>query len=210
MATSEPMIGGFGPSMLGRDPGGLADRLLFQRIVVVADPVDATVGGQLCGSLLLLAADDPAAEVTMYVSASQGTLAGALAVVDTMRAMPNGVVTVALGDVGGVGQLVLSAGTRGRRFALPHSRIELCRMQPAGLGQAVGLRGQADSLATAKVAVAELVADLTGQPYDQVVADCDAGRSFEAAEAASYGLVDSVITSLVELVPASRPALGIG
>lgn len=208
MATNESLIVGSGAS-LGSVPHTLTDRLLYQRIVVVADPIDATVSGQVCGALLLLAADDPGADVTMYVCTSEGTLAGSLAVVDTIRGMPSEVTTVALGDVGGVGQLVLSAGTKGKRFALPHSRIELCRLLPNLLGPATGLRSQAESLEAAKATVFGLVAEMTGRGVDEVGADSETGRSFDAVAAASYGLVDRVITSLTELAPARRPAPGI-
>jgi ATP-dependent Clp protease protease subunit len=208
MSMSESMIGPFARPAADA-AGGIDQRLLHQRIVVLSDPLDVAASGQVCGALLLLANEDPRADVTLYVTASDGTLSAALAVVDTMRAMSAPVATVALGSVGGVGQLVLSAGAKGRRFTLPHSRIELCRLLPGVLGPATGLRGQAESLADAKRTVYGLLAEVTGQRAEQVAADSEAGRSFEPEEAVAYGLVDEVITSLDGLVPARRTPPGL-
>lgn len=206
---SESMLGPFARTT-GHVAGGLDQRLLHQRSVLVPTPLDETAGGRVCSALLVLANEDPGAEATVYLSVTDGVLSAALAVVDTMRAVPGGVATVALGSVGGVGQLVLSAGTKGRRFALPHSRIDLCRLLPAVLGPATGLRGQAEDLADARRSVAGLLVELTGQSIERVTADSEAGRSFDAAGAVSYGLVDEVVTTLDRLGPHRRHPPGVG
>lgn len=192
--------------------GPLADRLtsslMFRRVVVVGQEIDDDLATRVCSQLLLLSAEDPAADVVLLLSSPGGSVSAGLAMYDVMRLIPNDVSTVALGTAASMGQFLLSAGTPGKRFALPHARI-LMHQGSAGLqGTAVDIAIQAQNLEHTKTVMLGLIAEHTGQPYDRVVRDSDRDRWFTADEALAYGFVDAVATDLAQVLPAqgTRPA----
>jgi ATP-dependent Clp protease protease subunit len=192
--------------------GPLADRLtsslMFRRVVVVGQEIDDDLATRVCSQLLLLSAEDPAADVVLLLSSPGGSVSAGLAMYDVMRLIPNDVSTVALGTAASMGQFLLSAGTPGKRFALPHARI-LMHQGSAGLqGTAVDIAIQAQNLEHTKKVMLGLVAEHTGQPYDRVERDSDRDRWFTADEALAYGFVDAVATDLAQVLPAqgTRPA----
>jgi ATP-dependent Clp protease protease subunit len=174
-------------------------RLLRSRIVVLGTQVDDEVANNLVGEMLLLAADDPKNDITMFINSPGGSVSAGMAIYDTMQFIPCDVRTVSMGLSASMGQFLLCAGTPGKRFALPHTRIMM--HQPLGGigGTASDVRIQAEQMNYTKRLLAELIAKHTGQPFDRIAADSDRDRWFSAEEAAEYGLVDRVITTISEL-----------
>jgi len=169
------------------------DRLLEERIVFLGQPVDDDVANRITSELLLLAAHDPAREITFYINSPGGSVTAGMAIYDTMRFIDCDVATYAMGMAASMGQFLLTAGTPGKRFALPHARI-MMHQPSAGLGgTAADITIQADMLGRLKRQIDELQAQHSGQTVEQVERDSDRDRWFTAAEALDYGLVDHVI-----------------
>ena len=187
----------------------LATRLLHQRIVVLGQEVDDPVANRICAQLLLLSAEDPRHDISLYINSPGGSVSAGLAIMDTMRLIPNDVSTLATGLAASMGQFLLSAGTPGKRFALPHARI-LMHQGSAGIGgTAVDVEIQAQNLEHVRDTVLGLIAEHTGQPLARIVADSERDRWFTAEEARAYGFVDRVVTTLDDIRPAGRLA-GLG
>lgn len=177
----------------------VTSRLLKSRIVVLGSQVDDEVANVLIGQMLLLAADDPDADITMFINSPGGSVTAGMAIYDTMRFIPCAVRTVAMGLAASMGQFLLCAGTPGKRFALPNARIMM--HQPLGGigGTASDIRIQAEQMAYTKLMLAELIAKHSGQSLETIQADSERDRWFSAAEAAAYGLVDRVVSSASEI-----------
>ncbi|WP_432485844.1 ClpP family protease [Kineococcus esterisolvens] len=171
----------------------LAQRLLFQRIVVLGQEVDDASANRVCAQLLLLSADDPKGDIALYVNSPGGSISAGLAVYDTMRLVPNDVATLAMGMAASMGQFLLGAGTPGKRFALPHARVMM--HQPSGGigGTAADIAIQAENLAHTKATVQRLTAEHTGQDVTTIERDSQRDRWFTAEEARAYGIVDHVV-----------------
>ena len=181
----------------------LATRLMHQRILVLGEPVDDPIANRLCAELLLLSAEDPHRDISLYINSPGGSVSAGLAIYDTMRIIPNDVSTLAMGLAASMGQFLLSAGTPGKRYALPHSRV-LMHQGSAGLGgTAIDIEIQAENLEHTKNVVLGLIAAHTGQPLETIERDSLRDRWFTAEEARAYGFVDEVLT---ELPSPSRPA----
>jgi len=195
MATATPPLTG------GSLDDQLTARLLQQRIVVLGQEVDDAIANRLCAELLLLAAEDPLRDISLYINSPGGSVSAGLAIYDTMRLIPNDVSTLAMGLAASMGQFLLSAGTPGKRFALPHARV-LMHQGSAGIGgTAVDIEIQAANLEHTKNVMMRLIAEHTGQPVERVERDADRDRWFTAEEALEYGFVDEVLTDLAVLSP---------
>ena len=141
----------------------LATRLLHQRIIVLGQEVDDPIANRICAELLLLSAEDPRRDISLYINSPGGSVSAGLAIYDTMRLIPNDVSTLAMGLAASMGQFLLSAGTPGKRFALPHARI-LMHQGSAGIGgTAVDVEIQAENLEHTKAVMMRLIAEHTGQ-----------------------------------------------
>ena len=185
------------------------ERLLRERIVFLGREVDDALANQLAAQMLLLAAEDPRRDIHLYVNSPGGGVTAGMAVYDTMRSLDCDVATYAMGMAASMGQFLLTAGTAGKRFALPHARV-MMHQPSAGLGgTAADISIQADMLARTKRQLNELQAEHSGQSVEQVERDSDRDRWFTAAEAQDYGLIDAVITDAASL-PEGRPPFGIG
>ena len=188
----------------------LSARLLHQRIVVLGQEVDDPVANRICAQLLLLSAEDPRRDISLYINSPGGSVSAGLAIMDTMRLIPNDVSTLAMGLAASMGQFLLSAGTRGKRHALPHARV-LMHQGSAGIGgTAVDIEIQAQNLEHVRDTVLGLIAEHTGQPISTIQADSLRDRWFTAEEARTYGLIDHVVTSLEDVRPGGRSAIGLG
>jgi ATP-dependent Clp protease, protease subunit len=175
------------------------ERLLRERIVFLGREVDDVLANQLAAQMLLLAAEDPRRDIHLYVNSPGGGVTAGMAVYDTMRSLRCDVATYAMGMAASMGQFLLTAGTPGKRFALPHARI-MMHQPSAGLGgTAADISIQADLLAQTKRQLNELQAEHCGQSVAQVERDSDRDRWFTAAEALTYGLIDSVIADAAAL-----------
>lgn len=187
----------------------LVRRLMHQRIIVLGEELEQANGNRLVHQLLLLSAEDPRADISLWINSPGGSVSAMLAIHDVMRLVPNDVSTVAMGMAASAGQFLLSAGAPGKRYALPHARV-LLHQGSAGIGgTAVDIEIQADDLRHTRDTVLALVAEHTGQDRDTVERDSRRDRWFSAEEALDYGFVDRVITDVDDVTPGHRHALGL-
>src|SRR5690349_5181721 len=188
----------------------VAARLLHQRIIVLGAEVDDQIANRLCGQLLLLSAEDPRGVISLYINSPGGSVTAGLAIYDTMRLIPNDVSTLALGLAGSMGQFLLTAGTPGKRFALPHAQV-LMHQGSAGFGgTAADVEIYANQLERLGQTLLRLTAEHTGQPIDTVERDSRRDRWFAAEEALDYGLIDRVLDSVDDVRPATaRQPMGL-
>ena len=168
------------------------NRLLKERIIWLGSDVRDDNANLICSQLLMLSAEDPEADIYLYINSPGGSVTAGMAIFDTMQWVPNDVCTVAMGLAASMGQFLLSAGAKGKRYATPHARIMM--HQPLGgiQGTASDVKTQAEQLLHIKKQMAELIAEHTGQPVEKISADSDRDRWFTAAEAMEYGFVDHV------------------
>ena len=196
----------FATGMTGPGAGTLDDqlaaRLLHQRIIVLGTEVDDPVANRLCGQLLLLSAEDPRSVISLYINSPGGSVSAGLAIYDTMRLIPNDVSTLAMGLAGSMGQFLLSAGTPGKRFSLPHAQI-LMHQGSAGFGgTAADVEIYAGQLERVGATLLRLISEHTGQPIETVERDSRRDRWFTAQEALDYGLIDHILDSVDDVRPA--------
>lgn len=183
-----------------------ADRLLHQRIIVLGQEVDDAIANKICAELLLLSAEDPRRDIALYINSPGGSVTAGLAIYDTMRLIPNDVSTLAMGLAASMGQFLLSAGTPGKRYALPHSRI-LMHQGSAGIGgSAMDIAIQAENLEHVKDVLLGLIAEHTGQTRAVIEKDSRRDRWFTAEEARNYGFVDQVLTDATVVTPVRTAA----
>ena len=184
--------------------------LAHQRILVLDGALDDDNGTLLTTQLLSLAAEDAVTDITLWIHSPGGSVPSMLAIRDVMRLVPNDVSTVALGLACSAGQFLLSAGTRGKRFALPHARV-LMHQGSAGIGgSAVEVVVQAGDLRHTRDTVLGLIAEDTGQPIETIFEDSLHDRWYTATEALDYGFIDAVVTSLDQVLSARRRRAGLG
>jgi ATP-dependent Clp protease protease subunit len=177
------------------------DRLLDRRIVVLGQEVDDEIGNRICAQMLLLAAEDPAADIALHINSPGGSVTAGMAVLDTMEYVECDVATFAVGMAASMGQFLLTAGTPGKRYALPRSAVLMHQPSSGVGGSESDIAIQAERLARLKREMAEMTARRTGQPIERSTADFDRDRWFSATEARDYGLVDHVVSRIHE-VPA--------
>lgn len=187
----------------------LTSRLLQQRIIVLGQEVDDHVANRLCAALLLLSAEDPHRDISLYINSPGGSVTAGLAIYDTMRMIPNDVSTLAMGLAASMGQFLLTAGTPGKRYVLPHAEV-LLHQGSAGLGgSAIDIEIQAERLERMKDLMMRLTAEHSGQPVEKVEQDARRDKWFTAEEARDYGLVDTVLTDVRTVAP-TRPTVAFG
>ena len=181
----------------------LIARLLYHRIIVLGAEVDDRIANRLCAQLLLLSAEDPRSDISLYINSPGGSVSAGLAIYDTMRLIPNDVITLAMGLAGSMGQFLLCAGTPGKRFALPHAQV-LMHQGSAGFGgTAADVEIYAEQLEKTRALMIALIAEHTGQPAERVELDSLRDRWFSAEEARDYGLIDHVVERLDDVRPAA-------
>ncbi|WP_268961138.1 ClpP family protease [Nonomuraea cypriaca] len=173
-------------------PDQLSQRLLKERILVLGQEVDDDICNRLCGEMLLLAAEDPKRDITLYINSPGGSVHAGMALYDMMQFVPCDVATVAMGFAASMGQLLLTAGAPGKRYALPNARVVM--HQPLGGigGSASDIAIQAENMIYTKRRMAEIIAHHTRQPLERIQADSDRDRWFTAREAMDYGFVDHI------------------
>ena len=182
------------------------DRLLRERIIFLGQVVDDSIANQICAQLLLLAAEDPTRDIALYINSPGGSVTAGMAIFDTMTFVDCDVATYAMGLAASMGQFLLSAGTRGKCYALPHARIMM--HQPSGGigGTAADIAIQAEQIKLTKIEMAQLISEHTGQRLEQVQADSERDRWFTAQQALEYGFVDEVVTRTAEVPNGPGPA----
>lgn len=176
-------------------PGGdVFDRLLKERIVFLGGQVTDDLAIQISAKLLLLEAEDPERDISLYINSPGGSVYAGMAIYDTMQFVRPDIATICMGMAASMGQFLLCAGAKGKRYSLPHGRILM--HQPLGQmqGQATDIQIHAEQIIRTKKEMAELIAFHTGQPVDRITADSDRDRWFTAEQALEYGMIDAIVT----------------
>lgn len=181
-----------------KGPSALDDvfnRLLKERIIWLGEEVREDNANRICAQMLLLAAEDPESDIYLYINSPGGSVTAGMAIYDTMQFIKPDVVTVAMGIAASMGQLLLTAGTPGKRYATPHARILM--HQPSGGvgGTAADIRINADLILQMKHELAQINAERTGKSVEQINADSDRDHWYTAQEALEYGFFDHIVTS---------------
>ena len=171
------------------------ERLLRERIIFLGQQVDDEIANKLCAQILLLSAEDPTRDISLYINSPGGSVTAGMAIYDTMKYSPCDIATYGMGLAASMGQFLLSGGTKGKRYALPHARIMMHQPSAGVGGTAADIAIQAEQFAATKREIAQLIAEHTGQTFEQITKDSDRDRWFTAQEAMEYGIVDHVIES---------------
>ena len=180
--------------------GDIYQHLLKNRIVFLGTEVDDASANLICAQLLLLAAEDPGRDISLYINSPGGSVTAGLAIYDTMQFVPCDVSTVCLGMAASMGQFLLCAGQKGKRFSLPHSRILMHQPSGQARGQAADIKIQAEQIIYLKRMMAERISYHTGQSVERIEADSDRDRWFTAEEAKAYGFIDQVIETAADVI----------
>jgi ATP-dependent Clp protease, protease subunit len=179
----------------------LLNRLLYHRIIVLGAEVDDRVANRLCAQLLLLSAEDPRSDISLYINSPGGSVTAGLAIYDTMQLIPNDVSTLAMGLAASMGQFLLCAGTAGKRFSLPNAQV-LMHQGSAGFGGvAADVEIYAEQLERTGQTMLRLTSEHTGQPVATVERDSKRDRWFSAEEAKEYGFIDHIVQRLDDIRP---------
>ena len=190
---SEPRAArGDGPNLGLNDH--IFNRLLRERIIWLGSEVRDENANAICAQMMLLAAEDPDKDIWLYINSPGGSITAGMAIYDTMQYIQPDVATIAMGMAASMGQFLLSSGKKGKRYATPHARVMM--HQPSGGigGTATDVRINAELILHMKRVLAELTAEQTGKPVEQINADADRDRWFTAPEALEYGFIDHVVT----------------
>lgn len=167
--------------------------LLKERIIFLGTPIDDQVANVIVAQLLFLTHEDPEKEIRMYINSPGGVIYAGLAIYDTMQIIPNPISTVAVGVTASFGTVLLTAGTKGRRYALPHATVHMHQPLGGAQGQATDIEIQAKQILRLKSLLNGVMAKHTGQPLEVIERDLDRDYYLDAQQAVDYGLVDQVI-----------------
>jgi ATP-dependent Clp protease protease subunit len=179
----------------------LASRLLYQRIVVLGSEVDDRIANRLCAQLLLLSAEDPRRDISLYINSPGGAVTAGLAIYDTMQLIPNDVSTLAMGMAASMGQFLLCAGTPGKRYCLPHAQVMMHQGSAGFGGTAADVEIYARQLERTGEVLTRLTARHTGRPEEAIRQDSERDRWFSAEEARDYGIVDHILERVDDIRP---------
>jgi ATP-dependent Clp protease, protease subunit len=176
-------------------------RLLKENIIFMGTPVDDQIANLIIAQLLFLEAEDPEKDISIYINSPGGSITAGLAILDTMAFVKPDIVTICVGQAASMAAVLLAAGTKGKRFSLPNSRIMIHQPSMQGLaGQATEIDIYAREILRMRETLNQLLANATAQPIDRVARDVDRDYIMSAEQAMEYGMIDRVITSR-ELAP---------
>jgi ATP-dependent Clp protease protease subunit len=181
------------------------DRLLRERIMFLGTEVGDDIANQLCAQMLLLAADDPRRDIHLYINSPGGSISAGMAIYDTMHSLDCDVATYGFGLAASMGQFLLNAGTAGKRFALPHTRIMMHQPSAGVGGTQSDITIQADMLRKLKRELNELQARHSGQEVEQIERDSERDRWFTPEQALDYGFVDHIAATAAGLPSGDNP-----
>ena len=174
----------------------LFSRLLKENIIFLGTPIDDTIANLICAQLIHLESENPDRDINIYINSPGGDITALFAIYDTMQFIKNDIATICLGQAASAAAVLLAAGTKGKRLALPHSRVLL--HQPygqVGYGQVTDLEIAANEILRMRELLEEILANHTGQPLERIHNDTDRDFVLEANEALAYGIIDDVISS---------------
>jgi ATP-dependent Clp protease protease subunit len=172
----------------------LYSRLLRERIIFIGTPIDDTIANLVCAQMLFLESEDPEKDIHLYINSPGGELTALFAIYDTMKFIRPDKSTFCFGQAASAAAVLLAAGTKGKRFALPHARILLHQPYGGAAGQASDIEIQAKEIMRMRDLLNEMLAADTGQTVEQIQHDTDRDFILEAKEAVAYGAIDEVIT----------------
>jgi ATP-dependent Clp protease, protease subunit len=175
------------------------DRLMRERILFLGSQVDDQIANQIAAQMLLLSAEDPTRDIWLYINSPGGSVTAGMAIYDTMNFIQNDVPTVVMGLAASMGQFLLCAGTKGKRYALPHARVMMHQPSVGIGGTASDIAIQAEQILYTKRTMIDRIAFHTGQSVEQIDNDSDRDRWFTAEEAKEYGFVDHVVTGAQQI-----------
>jgi len=171
-------------------------RLLKEHIIFLGSDIDEAVANIVVAELLYLESEDPDREISIYINSPGGSITAGLAIYDTMHFIRPDIVTICMGQAASMAALLLAAGTKGKRFSLPHSRIVIHQPSVEGIaGQATDVKIYAEELLRTRNLLSHILADLTGQPFEKTDRDVERDFILSPTQAVDYGLIDSVLTS---------------
>jgi ATP-dependent Clp protease, protease subunit len=175
------------------------DRLLRDRIIWLGSEVRDENANEIAAKLLLLAAEDSERDIYLYINSPGGSITAGMAIYDTMQFVPNDIVTVGIGMAASMGQLLLTAGTKGKRYITPNARVLLHQPHGGFGGTASDIQTQAQLILDMKKRLAEITAEATGKTVEQINEDGDRDRWFNAQAALEYGFVDHIRSSAADV-----------
>ncbi len=202
---SQDLPKNFHPFVLESTPGGkrtydIYSRLLLDRIIFLG-PIDDQVANVVIAQMLFLVREDKKEDITFYINSPGGDAICGLAIYDTMQFVPCDVATFCMGTTGGISTFLLSSGTRGKRYALPRSRIHMHAAEGVAQGSASDIEAQARELASVNEGLCDKLAKNTGQDPERIRRDLDPGISMSSQQAKEYGLIDDIVTTLISSPP---------
>ena len=169
-------------------------RLLKDRIIFLGGPIDDTVANLIIAQLLFLESEDPDKDVQMYINSPGGSVTAGLAIYDTMRYIKPDVATICLGSAASMGAMLLSSGTKGKRYALPYSRIMIHQPWGGAQGQATDVEIHAREILRLRELLNEILADNTGKALEKIQQDTERDFFMSSAQAKDYGIIDSIMS----------------
>ncbi len=171
-------------------------RLLKEHILFIGTPIVEEVANLVVAELLYLESEDPDREISVYINSPGGSITAGLAIYDTMRFIKPDVVTICMGQAASMAAVLLAAGTKGKRFSLPNSRILIHQPSMGGIeGQATDVKIYAEEMLRMRKLVSQILADATGQSFDKIDTDVERDFILSPRQAVEYGLIDSVLAS---------------
>ena len=168
-------------------------RLLKDSIIFIGTPIDDMIANLIVAQLLFLEAEDPERDINLYINSPGGSITAGMAIYDTMQFIKNDVTTICIGQCASMGALLLTAGAKGKRFALPHSRILIHQPSGGASGQATDVRIMAEEILRMREMTSRILSHHSGMPFDQVEKDVERDRILSPIQAKEYGLIDEVI-----------------
>jgi len=168
-------------------------RLLKDSIIFIGTPIDDMVANLIVAQLLFLEAEDPERDINLYINSPGGSITAGMGIYDTIQFIKNDVTTICVGQCASMGALLLTAGTKGKRFSLPNSRILIHQPSGGASGQATDVRLMAEEIIRMRELTSRILAHHTGQTYEQIEKDVERDRILSPIQAKEYGLIDEVI-----------------
>lgn len=168
-------------------------RLLKDRIIFLGTQVESVVANSIVAQMLFLAADDPDKDISLYINSPGGSVSDGMAIFDTMNYIKPDVSTICIGQASSMAAVLLAAGTKGKRYAVPHARVMIHQVMGGTQGQAADIEIQAKEILRIKKVLNDILVDATGKAYEQIEKDSDRDYFMTAPEAKEYGIIDDVI-----------------
>lgn len=182
-------------SSRGEKSFDIFSRLLRERIIFLGDEIDDEVANSTVAQLLLLDSENSEKDIMLYINSPGGVITAGMAIYDTMKLIKSDVSTICMGDAASMGAFLLSAGTKGKRLALPNARVMIHQPLGGARGQATDIEIEAKEILRMKDMLCNLLSEHCGQPFEKVKEDTERDNFMSAQEALDYGLIDKIITS---------------